>query len=100
MFTRIACLSLLIVSAAAAAGVAQTSVQPQQPPPVTAENRDWYYDRQPIAFGGSVYYPSGPITHFSGNEMVETGMFEGVPIYVRTTMEPGEVSFSCHWLAV
>jgi hypothetical protein len=92
MFRKIAC-SLLIVGATAATSAAQISVLPQQPPAVTAESRAWFLSGVPIAYGGGVYYPSGPDTHFSRNEMVETGMFEGVPIYVRTTMEPGSVIF-------
>jgi SnoaL-like domain len=48
---------------------------------------------EPIAYGGGVYYPSGPITHFNRNEMVESGSFDGVPIFVRPTMEIGSVIF-------
>jgi hypothetical protein len=86
-------LTLLTVSLAVAPANAQISMQPQPAPTVTAENRDWYLNGDPIAFGGGVYFPSGPIIHFSANEMVETGMFEGIPIYIRTTVERGSMVF-------
>jgi hypothetical protein len=93
MSKRMAGLALLTVSLTTAAANAQISMQPQLAPTVTAENRDWYLNGEPIAFGGGVYFPSGPIIHFSANEMVETGMFEGVPIYIRTTVERGSMVF-------
>jgi len=68
-------------------------MQPTPPPATTAESQDWYSSGGPISYGGNVYYPAGPITHFLPNEMVETGTFEDVPIYARTTREPGSVIY-------
>lgn len=93
MYTRSVALTITILSAAAAGLAAQASMQPTPPPAVTAENQDWYLNGGPIAYGGGIYYPSGPVTHFLRNEMVMTGMFESVPIYVRTTQEPGSVIY-------
>ena len=63
------------------------------PPQVTVENESWYLAGAPINVGGNVYYPSGPVTHFNQNEMVMTGMFDRVPIYKKTTQEPGSIVY-------
>jgi hypothetical protein len=88
MFTRVACFSLLAFCATQSPLLAQISMQPAEPPAITAENRDWYLSGDPIAYGGGVFHPSGPIIHFSRGEMVPNGYFEDVPIYIRTTEEP------------
>lgn len=72
---------------------AQVSLQTTPPPTITAENESWYLSGEPVTFGGSVYYPAGPITHFQRNEMVRTGAVGPVPIYVRTTQEAGSVIY-------
>ena len=72
---------------------AQISMQPTPPPTATAENESWYLSGGPISFGGNVYYPAGPITHFSRNEMVRTGTYGNTPVYVRTTQEPGSIIY-------
>ena len=70
------------------------SAQLSTPPPeVTAESESWYMSGAPINLGGILYYPSGPITHFIRNEMVFTGFFGRVPVYKRTTQEPGSVLY-------
>jgi hypothetical protein len=71
----------------------QSSMQPTPPPAVTAENAGWYLSGDPIAFGRNIYYPAGAVIHFLRNEMVMTGMFDGVPIYARTTHEPGSIIY-------
>lgn len=94
MRIRVAGVSVLVVSLCLASpGLAQISMQPTPAPTVTAESHAWYSSGEPIAYGGTVYYPSGPVTHFLRNEMVPTGMFDGVEIYARTTVEPGSVIF-------
>ena len=72
---------------------AQIADYPTPPPAVTAESEDWYAAGGPIAFGGIVYYPSGPVRHFDRNEMVQAGQFEGIPVYIKTTREPRSVIF-------
>ena len=72
---------------------AQSAMQPTPPPAVTAEHLDWYQSGEPIAYGGNVYHPSGPVIHFNRNEMVPTGSFDRVPVYERTTREPGSVIY-------
>jgi hypothetical protein len=72
---------------------AQVSLQTTPPPTITAENEAWYLNGEPVTFGGTVYYPAGPITHFQRNEMVRSGAVGSVPIYVRTTQEVGSVIY-------
>jgi hypothetical protein len=86
-------LALTILCSCAAGLAAQASMQPTPRPATTAENEDWYVSGAPIAYGGNVYYQAGAVIHFLRNEMVMTGMFEAVPIYVRTTQEPGSVIY-------
>lgn len=84
---------LAIAFVCVAAGHAQSSLQPTEPPAVTADTQNWYSTGEPIAFGGAVYFPSGPISHFLRNEMVQAGSFDGVPIYTRTTVERGSLIY-------
>ena len=68
--------------------LAQPTLQPTPRPIVTAENEPWYLAGVPVIVGGIAYYPTGPQTHFNGNEMVRGGHFNGIPLYARTTIEP------------
>ena len=71
----------------------QIKLQPASPPTVTAENESWYQTREPVIFAGEHYFPAGPAIHFLPNEMVPSGLFHGVPLYSRTTIEPNSVVF-------
>jgi hypothetical protein len=93
MFTRVVGFSLLALCGTEPALLAQISMQTAEPPAVTAENQDWYLSGDPLAYGGAVFYPSGAIVQFNRNEMVQTGYFDNVPIYVRTTQEPRSVIY-------
>lgn len=72
---------------------AQISTGPTPPPFATAEHESWYVNGAPISLNGTVYYPSGPIVHFNRSEMLPTGIFEHIPIYSRTTQEPGSIVY-------
>jgi hypothetical protein len=72
---------------------AQIRLQETPQPTVTAENEQWYQMREPVMFAGEYYYPAGPAIHFLANEMVPSGLFHGVPLYSRTTIEPYSVVF-------
>ena len=65
----------------------------EQPPTVTAENEPWFVSRAPLMLGGTLYFPAGAQVHFNRNEMVLTGSFGAIPVYVRTTIEPRSVIF-------
>jgi hypothetical protein len=72
---------------------AQVESRPTPAPIVTAENDSWYRAGQPVLFAGEDYYPSGPNVFFNGNSMVRSGDFNGVPLYVDTTVEPYSIVY-------
>src|SRR3954470_4102589 len=86
-------LFLILGSGAATPALAQISIQPTPPPTVTAENEPWYVTNEAVVFAGNPYYPAGPSIHFLANEMVLSGLFRGIPLYTRTTIEPYSVVF-------
>src|SRR4051812_30140574 len=86
-------LFLVLGSGVALPALAQISIQPTSPPTVTAENESWYVTNEAVLFAGTPYYPAGPSIHFLANEMVLSGLFRGVPLYTRTTIEPYSVVF-------
>ena len=83
----------LAISLCAVRVQTQIKLQPTSPPTVTAENEPWYQLREPVIFAGEYYYPAGAAIHFLPNEMVPSGLFRGVPLYSRTTIEPNSVVF-------
>lgn len=85
------CCALAIGSATAA--VAQMNLRPTPPPAVTAETEPWYLNGEPVMYEGNIYYPAGPEVHFNGDEMVRSGFYRGVPLYIKTTIEPYSVVF-------
>jgi hypothetical protein len=58
------------------------------PPDVSAAAAPWQIDGSPIVVGGLTYYPTRGFRLFDGQIMAQTGMFEGVPVYSDTTIEP------------
>jgi hypothetical protein len=83
----------LAVCCLVAALQAQIKLQPTPAPTVTADNETWYQTREPVIFAGEYFFPAGPAIHFLPNEMVPSGLFHGVPLYSRTTIEPYSVVF-------
>src|SRR4051812_12870816 len=83
----------VLTSALGATVWAQISLQPTPPPAVTADGESWYQNGGPISLGGNLYYPAGATIHFLRNEMVRAGTYGNVPVYVRTTQEPGSIVF-------
>jgi hypothetical protein len=60
---------------------------------VTAAGVAWQIQGEPLAFAGSLYYPTGPDVFFDGAVMVRIGTYEGVPLYVDATLEPYSVVY-------
>jgi hypothetical protein len=89
MITKVVVLLLLIAPAA----FAQVVWRPTDPPIVTAANESWYLLGEPIQFAGDVFYPAGPAVFFDGNVMARSGHYNGVPLYVDTTLEAFSVVF-------
>jgi hypothetical protein len=69
-------------------GNAQVSQFRIPQPEVTASNADWQVNSSPILVGGVIYYPTRGFREFDGQVMAEVDVFEGVPIYADTTLEP------------
>jgi hypothetical protein len=94
MFERL-CLGLAaaVLTSGVVAVSAQVTLQPTPPPTVTAENEPWFHAREPIVFAGNLYYPGGPQLFFNRSEMMRTGFYRGIPLYVRTTLEPYSIVF-------
>jgi hypothetical protein len=70
---------------------AQIQSRPTDPPVATAANESWYQLREPIQFAGDLYYRAGAAVFFDGNIMVRSGHYNGVPLYMDTTIEPYSV---------
>jgi hypothetical protein len=58
------------------------------PPTVTASGADWQINSDPIVVSGIVYYPTRGFRVFDGQVMAQVGLFDRVPVYADTTLEP------------
>ena len=90
---RLLTFTVLCATALGPVATAQVQWYPTPLPIVTAENERWYLSGDPVMFAGNVYYLAGPAIHFIPNEMVRSGVYQGVPLYTRTTIEPFSVVF-------
>ena len=63
------------------------------PPDATAAAADWQINSEPIMVGGLVYYPTRGCRFFDGQVMAQTGVFDHVPVYADTTLEPFSVLY-------
>lgn len=88
---RIAIATLLILIPCAAG--AQSTWQPTPAPVVTAESTSWYLSGEPIEWNSGRYYPAGVFQFFNGNQMVRSGSFRGIPLYVDAGLEPNSIVF-------
>jgi hypothetical protein len=69
-------------------GNAQVSQFRTPPPDVSAAAAEWQINSTPIVVGGLSYYATRAFRLFDGQVMSQTGLFEGVPVYSDTTIEP------------
>lgn len=90
---RLLAAGILWTALSAAAVSAQISMQPTPAPAVSAEHEPWYESGEPIMFAGTLYYRAGAPIHFIANEMVQSALYNGIPLYSRTTIEPYSVVF-------
>lgn len=72
---------------------AQVLYQPTQAPLVTAENTTWFQAGEPIDWNGDIYYPAGAAQGFNGYQMVRSGSYRGIPLYIDSTIEPYSIVF-------
>src|SRR3954471_21575667 len=85
-------LAALIVFAPSAA-LAQMQWQPARPPLVTAENTAWFQGGDAIEWNGDVYYPAGAAQGFNAYQMVRSGSYRGIPLYIDATLEPYSIVY-------
>lgn len=69
-------------------GNAQVFVFRTPPPDVSAAGASWQINSEPIVVGGLTYYPTRGFRLFDGQVMAQSGLFESVPVYADTTIEP------------
>jgi hypothetical protein len=84
-------LGILIPGITPAEGTPQISLQPAPPPLVTAAGADWQTRGEPVVYGGNLYYPAGPTVFFDGNVMRQVDSYQGIPLYVDTTLQPNSI---------
>jgi hypothetical protein len=72
---------------------AQTVWQPAQVSTVTAEKTSWYLASEPISINGELYYRAGAVTFFNGFQMVRSGSFNGIPLYIDPGFQPDTTVF-------
>ena len=63
------------------------------PPDVTAAAASWQVNSEPIIVDGLIYYPTREFRIFDGQVMAQVGVFQRVPIYADTTLEPWSVLY-------
>ena len=69
-------------------GSAQVSTFRTPAPEVNAANASWQVNSEPIMVGGLIFYPTREYRPFDGQVMAQVGVYEGVPIFADTTVEP------------
>lgn len=73
--------------------MAQTVWQPTQAPTVTAEKTSWYLSSEPITINGEPYYPAGAVQFFNRFQMVRSGSFNGIPLYIDPGFQPDSMVY-------
>jgi hypothetical protein len=72
---------------------AQVQWQPAASPVVTAENTSWFQAGEAIDWNGDTYYPAGAAQGFNAYQMVRSGAYRGIPLYIDATLEPYSIVF-------
>ena len=62
-------------------------------PEVTAGIAEWQTRSEPIIVNGLVYFPTPATRMFDPSVMVQTSVYQGVPIYTDVTIEPNSVVY-------
>src|SRR5262245_61204029 len=74
-------------------GNAQVNPFRTPPPEASAAEASWQTSSEPIFFQGVVYYPTREYRMFDGQVMAQVGVYDGVPIYSDTTLEPWSIIY-------
>jgi hypothetical protein len=86
----------LILSAAVLfpnVGNAQVTGFRTPPPEVTAATADWQITNERIVVNGTVFLPTREVRTFDGQVMVKVGVYQRVPMYADTTLEPNSIIY-------
>lgn len=75
------------------AAAAQMIWQPALTPTVTAETTSWYLSGEPITVNGELFYRAGAVQFFNRYQMVRSGSFSGIPLYIDTARQPDSIVF-------
>jgi hypothetical protein len=62
-------------------------------PEVTAAAAAWQVSSEPIVVQGLVFRPTRDYRLFDGQVMTQIGIYQGVPVYADTTLEPYSVAY-------
>jgi hypothetical protein len=62
-------------------------------PEVTAAAADWQMNGEPIIVNGLVYYPTREFRIFDPSVMMQTGVYQGVPIYADVTLQLYSIAY-------
>jgi hypothetical protein len=79
---------LIVMVLLRASGHAQIFQVKTPVPDVTAATAFWQMSSEPFVFQGMIYFPTREFRMFDGQVMAQIGIFQGVPIYADTTLEP------------
>ena len=74
-------------------GNAQVFAFRTPPPEVSAASADWQINGDPIVVSGLIYFPTRAFRMFDGQVMAQVGIFDRVPVYADTTLEPYSVIY-------
>jgi len=88
MRTFVASLVLLVAVLLPKVGNAQVYDSRTLPPDVSAADASWQVNSQPIVVEALIFYPTREYRQFDGQVMAQIGVYQGVPIFADTTLEP------------
>lgn len=86
-------IAVLASGATARLGTAQVFQFRSPVPEVSAATAAWQVASEPILLQGLVYLPTRDYRLFDGQVMTQVGIYQGVPVYADTTLEPYSVAY-------
>jgi len=69
-------------------GIAQVGTFRTPAPEVTAADASWQVNSQAVTVGGLIFHPTREYRPFDGQVMAQIAVYEKVPVYADTTIEP------------
>jgi hypothetical protein len=79
--------------AGALAGGAQAFQFRSPVPEISAAAAPWQVSSEPIMVQGLLYLPTRDYRMFDGQVMTQIGVYQGVPVYADTTLEPYSMAY-------